>query len=91
MPTKKKQRRLRRQKNKPIDNIVPNAIHRGIVTDYDYMLINPPLYEETTISNFNLNLNYTDPNEDDPNDADSNTYEAVTGSALNAIRIIKKL
>jgi hypothetical protein len=76
----------RKQKKKPIDYIVPNAIYRGIVTGYDHLLIKQPVYEEIPINNFNSN-------EDDPNDDDKldNIYEVVSGSALNAIRIIKNL
>jgi hypothetical protein len=61
---------------------VPNAIYRGIVSDFNYMLIS-----ENVLNNLKKSNELIESNEDDP----SINYDIVTGSSINAIKMIKKL
>jgi hypothetical protein len=67
---------------------VPNAIHRGIVTGFDYMLI--------TQNNLSKPIELISLDEDDPCSEDIenisyNEYLAVNGSAINAIKMLKNI
>ena len=93
MPKKSKSKNKNKQIQMPQLPRVPNAIHRGIVTGFDYMLILQNTSNESNLSK-QIELNSSD--EDDPcseesEDISYSKYDCVNGSAINAIKMLKNI